>query len=328
MGDKKNGNGNGKNGNGNNGNGNNGKGKNGPGSVAVEDAPVPSGDAKGFDVPPGQVLRAGKDLRLDAVDPGSSPGYSGAKEDGIATLAASDGVLSELQERFFAASRGGGEKASVLLILQAMDTAGKGGIVRHVIGAVDPQGVGHRAFKAPTKEEQSHDFLWRIERELPGAGIIGVFDRSHYEDVLIHRVRELSPAEEIERRYGAIREFEARVAASGTRLVKVMLHISKSEQRDRLAERLERPDKYWKFNPADIDERERWDEYMDAYQTAIRRTDTDEAPWFVVPADRKWYARIAVQQLLIDALADIDPQWPPATFDVEEQKRRLAASTD
>lgn len=323
MGDKKNGNGNGK-----NGNGKNGKGKSGPGSVAVEDAPVPPGDAKGFDVPPGQVLRAGKDLRLDAVDPGSSPGYSGAKEDGIATLAASDGVLSELQERFFAASRGGGEKASVLLILQAMDTAGKGGIVRHVIGAVDPQGVGHRAFKAPTKEEQSHDFLWRIERELPGAGIIGVFDRSHYEDVLIHRVRELSPAEEIERRYGAIREFEARVAASGTRLVKVMLHISKSEQRDRLAERLERPDKYWKFNPADIDERERWDEYMDAYQTAIRRTDTDEAPWFAVPADRKWYARIAVQQLLIDALADIDPRWPPATFDVEEQKRRLAASTD
>jgi PPK2 family polyphosphate:nucleotide phosphotransferase len=323
MGDKKNGNGNGK-----NGNGKNGKGKNGSGSVAVEDAPVPSGDAKGFDVPPGHVLRAGKDLRLDAVDPGSSPGYSGAKEDGIATLAASDGVLSELQERFFAASRGGGEKASVLLILQAMDTAGKGGIVRHVIGAVDPQGVGHRAFKAPTKEEQSHDFLWRIERELPGAGIIGVFDRSHYEDVLIHRVRELSPAEEIERRYGAIREFEARVAASGTRLVKVMLHISKSEQRERLAERLERPDKYWKFNPADIDERERWDEYMDAYQTAIRRTDTDDAPWFVVPADRKWYARIAVQQLLIDALADIDPQWPPAGFDVEEQKRRLAESTD
>ena len=317
MGDKKRGKGKGK-----------GRNKGGKGSrpTVVEDAAAADGPGVDFAVAPSQTLRAGPDVRLADIDPRSTPGYPGDKDDGVAALARADGELSELQERFFAASRGGQKTGGVLLILQAMDTAGKGGIVRHVIGAVDPQGVAHRAFKAPTEEEKSHDFLWRIERELPEAGIIGVFDRSHYEDVLIHRVRALSPAEEIERRYGAIRQFEARVAASGTRLIKVMLHISKEEQHGRLSERLERPDKYWKFNPGDIDERELWDSYMDAYETAIRRTDSDEAPWFVVPADRKWYARIAVQQLVIDALKDMGPQWPPADFDIEEQKRRLAES--
>ncbi|MEE1620434.1 polyphosphate kinase 2 family protein [Zafaria sp. Z1313] len=279
-----------------------------------------------FEVGPGRALRVGEGFRLADVDPDSKPGYPGGKAEGQARLAIEDGQLGDLQERLFAASRTGGFTGSVLLVLQAMDTAGKGGIVRHVIGAVDPQGVKHHAFKAPTEEEKRHDFLWRIERELPGPGMIGVFDRSHYEDVLIHRVRGFSSPEEIERRYGAIREFEAGLVAGGTKLVKVMLHLSKDEQRARLAERLERPDKYWKFNPGDIDEREYWDDYMDAYQIAIERTHTEDAPWFVVPADKKWYARIAVQQLLIDALTELDPQWPPADFDVEEQKARLAAS--
>ncbi|WP_309082183.1 polyphosphate kinase 2 family protein [Zhihengliuella sp.] len=278
-----------------------------------------------FEESPTTLLRAGAELDLGTVDPGSKPGYPGSKADGKATLKAMDPVLDDLQERLFAASRFGAEDR-LLLILQGMDTAGKGGIVRHVIGAADPQGVHHHAFKAPTPEELEHDFLWRVEKQLPGRGIIGVFDRSHYEDVLVHRVRGLSPEAEIERRYGAIRDFEEQLVRSGTHVLKVMLHISPQEQRERLLERLDRPDKHWKFNPGDIDERALWGDYQRAYETAIRRTDTDSAPWFVVPADRKWYARVAVQQLLIDVLRRIDPQWPPAAFDVDEQRARLLAS--
>src|SRR5690606_18330914 len=235
-------------------------------------------------------------------------------------------VLSELQERLFAGSRAGEATDAVLLVLQAMDTAGKGGIVRHVVGGVDPQGVELAAFKAPTPEELAHDFLWRIEKRVPRPGFIGVFDRSHYEDVLIGRVRGLAAPAEIERRYDAIVAFERRVAASGIRIIKVMLHISSDEQKRRLAERLDRPDKHWKYNPGDIDERMGWDAYMAAYRTVFERTAAPEAPWYVVPANHKWYARLAVQELLIAALEDIDPQWPAADFDVEAEKKRLAAS--
>src|SRR5690606_32280460 len=155
------------------------------------------------------------------------------------------------------------------LVLQAMDTAGKGGIVRHVVGAIDPQGVVIAPFKKPTAEELAHDFLWRVEKKLPEPGFLAVFDRSHYEDVLIGRVRRLAPPEEIDRRYAAINEFEKRARDAGIRIVKVMLHISKDEQRDRLAERLDRPDKHWKYNPGDVDERMLWDDYMAAYQTVF-----------------------------------------------------------
>lgn len=278
-----------------------------------------------FSVSPTQSLLAGPDVDLRQIDPSSTPGFEGGKEAGKARLAAGMEVLSELQEKLFAESRFGSD-ISVLLILQAMDTAGKGGIVRHVVGAVDPQGVQHHAFKAPTEEEKRHDFLWRVRRELPGPGMIGVFDRSHYEDVLIHRVRKLTEPEVIEKRYGAIREFEAGLAGAGTRVVKVMLHLSKEEQKNRLTERLERKDKHWKYNPGDLAERALWDEYQQAYQIAIERTSTPDAPWFVVPADRKWYARIAVQQLLTDALAAMQLSWPKADFDVEAEKERLAAS--
>lgn len=273
-----------------------------------------------------QTLRVGSGFRLADLDPDSKPGYDHGKSRGQADLAAGLDDLNGLQERLFAESRVGTAKDSVLLVLQAMDSAGKGGIVRHVVGGVDPQGVALAAFKAPTAEERAHDFLWRVEKRLPEPGFIGVFDRSHYEDVLIGRVRELAPPAEIERRYDAINEFEARIAASGTRIVKVMLHISPEEQKERLMERLERPDKYWKYNPGDVDERMLWPQYMDAYQTVFDRTSTEAAPWHVVPANAKWYARLAVQELLLAALEDIDPQWPAADFDVEAEKERLAAS--
>jgi len=272
------------------------------------------------------LLKVGDGFVLADVDTRATPGYDRDKLHAADDLAAGSEQLDEYQERLFARSRVSATSASVLLVLQAMDSAGKGGIIRHVVGSVDPQGVALAAFKAPTPEELEHDFLWRVRKRLPEPGMIGVFDRSHYEDVLIGRVRELAPADEIERRYGAINDFEKTVTDAGTRVVKVMLHISPEEQKERLMERLERPDKHWKYNPGDVDERELWPRYMAAYQTVFERTSTDHAPWFVVPADRKWYARLAVQHLLLEALEDIDPQWPAATFDVEAEKKRLAAT--
>jgi len=272
------------------------------------------------------VLRAGPGFSLAEVDPDATPGYGGAKADGQADLAAGLEQLGEYQERLYAASRGGAATDSVLLVLQAMDSAGKGGVVRHVVGGVDPQGVELAAFKAPTDEERAHDFLWRIEKRVPAPGMIGVFDRSHYEDVLIGRVHGLAAPEEIERRYGAIVDFERRLVDRGIRVVKVMLHISYEEQGERLMERLDRPDKHWKYNPGDVSERTHWADYQEAYQIAIERTSTDDAPWFVVPANRKWYARLAVQELLLETLELIDPQWPAATFDVAAEKERLRAT--
>ncbi|MCP2636258.1 polyphosphate kinase 2 family protein [Microbacterium sp. HD4P20] len=273
-----------------------------------------------------ELLRVGEGFVLADVDTRATPGYAKDKLHAADDLAAGSAQLDEYQERLFARSRVDATNASVLLVLQAMDSAGKGGIIRHVVGSVDPQGVALAAFKKPTPEELEHDFLWRVEKRLPEPGMIGVFDRSHYEDVLIGRVRELAPADEVERRYTAINEFEKTVTDAGTRVVKVMLHISPGEQKERLMERLERPDKHWKYNPGDVDERELWPAYMAAYQTVFERTSTPHAPWYVVPADRKWYARLAVQHLLLEALEDIDPQWPAATFDVEAEKKRLAAT--
>ncbi|MGP4977967.1 PPK2 family polyphosphate kinase [Brachybacterium tyrofermentans] len=262
------------------------------------------------------------------LDPHATPGFTGKKAAGKEQLAARDSTLDELQERLYAANHGVEGGRSVLLIVQGMDTSGKGGIMRHVVGNVDPQGVDITAFKAPTRAEKRHDFLWRIRKHAPQPGMIGVFDRSQYEDVLIHRVHGWADAKEIRSRYTAINAFERELTEAGTVIVKVMLHISRQEQGERLMERLERPDKHWKFNPGDVDERVHWDAYQEAYTKALRATSTVGAPWTVVPADRKWYARLAVQQLLLDALRSIDPQWPEADFDVDEQTARLQETMD
>jgi PPK2 family polyphosphate:nucleotide phosphotransferase len=284
-----------------------------------------------FEGPPWELLRArtrdGVIKGPADIHPDSKPGYLGGRAEGEATLAIRAERLSQLQELLYANGvSGNGKGASVLLVVQAMDTAGKGGIMRNVAGAMDPQGVETAAFKAPTEEERSHHFLWRVRKHLPDPGFVAVFDRSHYEDVLIHRVRQLTSLHTIERRYEEIRRFERDLAERNTRIVKVMLHITKEEQQDRLAERLDRPDKFWKYAPGDVDERAHWDEYMDAYRVAIEETDADHAPWFIVPANRKWYSRIAVQELLITALESLELQWPPADFDVALEKRRLAES--
>ncbi|WP_285251345.1 polyphosphate kinase 2 family protein [Pseudarthrobacter sp. fls2-241-R2A-168] len=278
-----------------------------------------------FDQHPSETLRAGEGFSLAGVDPDSTPGYSGGKQDGKALLADLDDELTELQEKLFAESRFGGRKR-ILLILQAMDTAGKGGIVNHVMAAMDPQGVQFKAFKAPTDQEKSYDFLWRIEKEVPAAGMVGVFDRSHYEDVLIHRVHDWATPDEIKRRYVAINEFEARLTESGTKVVKVMLHISGDEQKARLLARLDNPAKHWKYNRGDLDERALWQDYMDAYQAAIDATSTADAPWHVVPANKKWYARIAVQQLLLGALSGLNLEWPKAEFDVDAERELILQS--
>jgi PPK2 family polyphosphate:nucleotide phosphotransferase len=259
---------------------------------------------------------------LTAIETNASPGFDGKKADGEKALTGIGAEMSVLQERLFAEGTKG-DPRSVLLVLQGMDTSGKGGTLRHTVGMLDPQGVRITSFKAPTEEERSHDFLWRIRKGLPAAGHIGVFDRSHYEDVLIARVRELAPADEIEQRYGAINDFEQELVDNGTVVVKCMLHISAEEQKARLLARLDDPRKHWKFNPGDIDERELWPAYREAYEIALERTNTEHAPWHVIPADKKWFRNLAVGHLLLQALRDLDPQWPPADFDVAAERARL-----
>ena len=269
--------------------------------------------------PPGPV-------DLTAIDTRATPGFTGDKAAGQAALVELGSELADLQERLWAEGTAGSNR-SILLVLQGMDTSGKGGTLRSTVGLVDPQGVRITSFKAPTEEERAHDFLWRIEKAVPRPGYIGVFDRSHYEDVLIARVKELAPLEEIERRYGAIIDFERRLVNGGTRVLKCMLHISAEEQKERLLARLDDPAKHWKFNPNDLDERARWPAYREAYEIAIERTNTEHAPWHVIPADRKWYRNLAIGRLLHATLKDLDPQWPVADFDVEEQRKRLENET-
>jgi len=261
-------------------------------------------------------------VSLPTYDTRATPRFDGGKAEGKAALVALEPRLSELQEKLFAEGRTDGARR-VLLVLQGMDTAGKGGVMRHAVALFDPQGVHIKAFGKPTEDELAHDFLWRIRKELPLEGRIGIFDRSHYEDVLIGRVHELAPKKEIERRYDAMNEFEAELVKGGTTVVKCMLHISSDEQKARLLARLDDATKHWKFNPGDIDERQHWSSYQEAYEVALERTNTEAAPWLVVPSDRKWYRNWAVGTVLLETLEAMDLQWPQADFDVEEQRQRL-----
>ena len=262
-------------------------------------------------VPPGPISPAGFDAAARPLAPKSA-----VMEHDLAAMA-------DLQERLWAESTGGGQRR-VLLVLQGMDTAGKGGVVTHAVGVFGPIGVEYTAFKKPTEEELAHDFLWRIRKRLPRPGIIGVFDRSHYEDVLVARVHALVPPEEIDARYDAINAFEQELVDGGTTVLKVFLHVSYDKQRERLLRRLARPDKHWKFNPADIDERARWDEYQAAYAAVLERCSTEAAPWYVVPADHKTYRNWAVAELLRETLAELDPEYPQPDLDVDQLRARLA----
>lgn len=263
---------------------------------------------------------------LRKYDTNSAPGVGVDKETGKQVLAELGPTLIELQTKLFA-SKESDDPRRVLLILQGMDTSGKGGVLKHTVGLVDPVGVKITSFKAPTDEELAQDFLWRIEKAVPEPGYLGVFDRSQYEDVLIGRVRELAAPEEIERRYGAINDFEKRLAADDIVILKCMLHISPKEQKKRLLARLEDPTKHWKYNRGDVDERQLWDSYREAYEIALERTNTEYAPWYLVPSDKKWYRNLAIGELLVETLDQLDLDWPAPRFDIAEEKRRLEEDT-
>ena len=276
-----------------------------------------------WDHNPGSALKFRAGGKVADIDTDGTPGFTGDKDGSVSLQEERNKRYAELQEMLYANSREGDHR-SVLLVLQGMDTAGKGGIVKHVVGQANPQGIRYTSFGVPTEEERAHHYLWRIRAALPPAGHIGVFDRSHYEDVLIVRVHNLVPPEVWGARYDEINAFEHELVDNGTTLVKVAMFVSLEEQKKRLAERLSRPDKYWKYNPGDIDERKLWPSYQEAYQAVLDRTSTNYAPWYVVPCDRKWYCRLAVTELLIEALKDLNLSWPPPDFDVEAEKLRLA----
>jgi PPK2 family polyphosphate:nucleotide phosphotransferase len=224
-----------------------------------------------------------------------------AKDDLDDTLAAA----AELQKRLFAERR-----RALLVVLQAMDAGGKDGVIRSVFTGINPAGVAVHSFGVPSEEEAEHDFLWRVHRDCPRRGTIGVFNRSHYEDVLVVRVKQLVAPERWQPRYELIRQFEAALAAEGTTVVKLFLHVSKEEQRARLQDRIDAPEERWKFRLGDLDDRARWDDFMAAYRDALDRTSTSEAPWYVVPGDRKWVRNLAVAKILHHHLTLLDPRYP------------------
>lgn len=254
----------------------------------------------------------GGDPGLAKIDTSTKDGAPGDKDETKAVTETLRVRLAELQATLYAE-----DKRSLLVVLQAIDAGGKDGTIRSVFGGVNPQGVRVASFKAPTDEELAHDFLWRVHAQVPPCGHIAVFNRSHYEDVLIARVHELVPERTWRRRYEHIRNFEALLHDDATTVVKLMLHISRDEQRERLQERIDDPTKRWKFNPADLTERDRWDDYQEAFSEAIERTGTEHAPWYVIPADRNWYRNWAVLTILVEVLEGLDPQYPPAPEGVE-----------
>ena len=254
-----------------------------------------------------EALRFTSGDLVSDIDTDSNPGYSGKREDAENIIAERGEHFAELQEMLYANGREGDNRSALL------------------VAAGNPMGIEYHSFGKPTPEERSHHFLWRINKALPPAGHIGVFDRSHYEDVLVVRVHELVPADELEGRYDEINTFESELIDAGTSIVKVAMFVSLDEQKARLTERLARPDKFWKYNPGDLDERKLWPSYQEAYQVMLERTSTEQAPWFVLPCDKKWYARLAVTELLIEALSAMDLAWPSADFDLEAERKRVAA---
>jgi PPK2 family polyphosphate:nucleotide phosphotransferase len=252
----------------------------------------------------------GKKFSLAACDPGDTGDFEGGKAEARAEVAKLVERLDELQELFYADGR-----HKVLVVLQGMDTAGKGGAIRRAFEGMNPSGVRVAAFKAPSATELAHDFLWRVHAQVPANGQVVIFDRSHYEDVLIVKVHGLVPEDRLQARYTHIRNFEQMLVDEGTAVVKFLLHISPGEQRERLEARLADPAKHWKFNPADLAERELWDAYQDAFDEAVRKTATEAAPWYVVPSDKKWHRDLVICRTLVATLESLDLEYPKVDFD-------------
>ena len=254
----------------------------------------------------------GETVRLADISPGDCEGYA-SKSDAASELDRHQERISELQERLYAEQR-----RSLLIVLQAMDTGGKDGAIKHVFGGVNPQGCRVWSFKVPSSEERAHDFLWRYHLRTPSRGMITIFNRSHYEDVLVARVRGLAPEARWGERYDTIRDFERTLARESIVVVKFFLHISKDEQKRRLEARLRDPSKRWKFAHADIEERAYWDDYQRAYEDALNATSTPYAPWYVVPADKKWFRNLVIARTIAGTLEAMDPQYPQPEDGLDE----------
>ena len=279
------------------------------------------------------ALRFDPESGFAGVDPHSTPGFDGKKSDGRSAQDADAPLIRSAQECLHAnALAPDGARRALVLVLQGRDAAGKGGVVRHLSGTVGPHGLQTTAFGVPTDEEASHHFLWRVQRRIPPWGRIAVFDRSHYEDILAVRMHELAPRSVWEPRYETITEFEEGLVLNGIDVVKIMLTVSQDEQAERLRERIVIPEKAWKHSASDLEDRLRWHEYSEAFEDVLHRTDSDSAPWYVVPSDRKWYARWAVGRILLHHLEVMDLAFPPADFDrdaalaaLEDSARTIAA---
>ncbi|MEZ4707500.1 MAG: polyphosphate kinase 2 family protein [Caldilineaceae bacterium] len=250
-------------------------------------------------------VKPGAKINLNKWDSDGGEAAEIGKKAGTKEMLKLNDRLEELQELLYAEN-----KQKVLIVLQAMDTGGKDGAIRHVFDGVNPQGVRVASFKVPTPEEMAHDYLWRVHKQTPGRGEIVIFNRSHYEDVLVVRVHELVPKEVWSRRYEQINNFERLLAEEGTTILKFYLHISPDEQKERLQARLDEPHKNWKFSTGDLAERKRWDEYMQAYEDMLRKTSTEWAPWYIIPANRKWLRNLLMSQIIVDTLAGLDMQYP------------------
>lgn len=251
------------------------------------------------------LVQPGKKVNLSECDPNDTSGFKGGKTKGLARVEALNTELETLQELLYAE-----HKHKVLIVLQAMDTGGKDGVIRRVFDGVNPQGVRVASFKAPTPEELDHDYLWRVHKVTPGRGEMVIFNRSHYEDVLIVRVHNLVPPETWSKRYDQINDFERMLAENGTTILKFFLHIDLDEQKERLQARLDDPTKRWKFRLGDLKERKLWDEYMRAYEDALSKTSTEHAPWHIVPANRKWYRDLVIATTLVETLSSLNMRHP------------------
>jgi PPK2 family polyphosphate:nucleotide phosphotransferase len=263
-------------------------------------------------------VKPGERARLSGIDPGGTPGGR-SKAAAQAEIEKNDGRIFDLQYRLYAEHR-----RALLIVLQGSDASGKDGTIRHVMRGMNPQGCRVTSFKVPTSEELDHDYLWRIVKALPARGEVGIFNRSHYEDVLVVRVHDLVPKDAWSRRYDQINAFEKHLTENGTTVLKLYLHVSREEQAKRLAERIDDPTKNWKVNPGDFEEAKLWNDYQAAAEDALTRCSTPWAPWFVIPADHKWYRNLAVSRIVLKTLADMKPRFPKPTVDLDALRKESA----
>ena len=275
-----------------------------------------------WSLPPAQLLRFHSHTHLVDIDAGSKPGFDGDQEAGERFIADSSSEIANYQ-RLMYANGIHGDTHRVLIVLQGMDASGKGGIVRHVFSQVDPMGIHYHGFGKPSEEDLAHDYLWRIRRELPSNGWISIFDRSQYEDIVMPRITGSLPEETWRARYGQINDFEAELAGSGCAIIKIFLVSSRLAQRQHFLRRLDDPTRYCNFDPSDLEARDRWDDYMAAWQEVFERTSTSIAPWYLIPADKRWYSRMVVSELLRTTMKNFNQTWPPLDADRDEALARL-----